>query len=215
MAFDKVVLGDVCENSGSVPTENTRDDDIPSRVITKASCIPTGTSARKRSLTASIVAPLASGVNFEFVLGPKPFRFSSKSQVQPDVVVLPRWKNHPSHVTAEPTGPELFVEVATPYSREVDLGIKHRLYAANDVFEYWVVDCVAREVVVSRANEWRPRVETKTLRWQPRRTDRALMVDLPAYFDSLPEFDFSHDASMPWIRRLGGEVEPGQVSTSE
>lgn len=164
---------------------------------------------------AMILAPFAWGVNFEFVLGPKPFRFSQKSQVQPDVVVLPRWRNHPSHVSAEPTGPELFVEVATPYSREVDLGIKHRLYAANDVFEYWVVDYVAREVLVWRGSEWRPRVETETLRWQPRLADRALTIDLLAYFESLPAFDFSHDGSMPWIRRIGGEVERGEVSSSE
>jgi Putative restriction endonuclease len=136
---------------------------------------------------AMIVAPFAWGVNFDFILGPKPFRFSDRSQVQPDVMVLPRWRNHPSHFSAEATGPELIVEVPTPYTREVDRGVKQRLYAASDVFAYWVIDYLRREVVVCGANDRRPRSQTTTRRWQPRRSDRELTIDMVAYFDAIPE----------------------------
>ena len=164
---------------------------------------------------AKIVAPFAWGLNFQFVPGPKPFRLAPKSQGQPDLMAHPRWRKHPSHASAEPTGPELFVEVAMPYSREVDLGLKQRLYAQHYVYSYWVVDYVSREVLVWKAGDWSPRVATESLQWQPRRSDRALTIDLLAYFDAVPEFDVSHDGSARWICRIIEDVDRGEVSSSQ
>jgi Uma2 family endonuclease len=66
------------------------------------------------------------------------FAASDHSQPQPDVAVVPPG----DYFDAHPDKAWLVVEVADS-SRTRDRGIKARLYAANGVVEYWVVDLSA------------------------------------------------------------------------
>jgi Uma2 family endonuclease len=165
---------------------------------------------------ATLIAPFAWSHYFEFHLGPKPLRFSNTLQVQPDLAVLPRWKEHSEHFAEIAPGPELIVEVATPASIEADVSIKQRAYAANNVNTYWVVDYMAREVVVWHGQTWQPRTRTRTLTWRPRRAGwDELTIDLHAYFDGLPDYDTSLTGSAPWVRRLSREFERGEEAPPE
>ena len=151
---------------------------------------------------ALIVAPYAWGENLDFTLGPKPFRFSERCEMQPDITVVPRTRIKGGRATDDPSKPELFIEIATPHSRSVDAAIKSGLYIAFGVKTYWVVDYTAREVAVWSNGRQHSETFTESVMWSPRRSEQQLTIDLPKYFDAIPEFDCSHDSSGPWIRRI-------------
>lgn len=75
----------------------------------------------------------------------KPLRVPPASEPEPDVAVV----EERDYRTGHPSTAALVVEVADS-SRVTDLQAKPALYASAGVTEYWVVDLVAREVVVHR-----------------------------------------------------------------
>jgi Uma2 family endonuclease len=107
--------------------------------------------------------------------------------VQPDLVVVHRrvvGREEP----LEPADYLLFVEVVSPGTARRDRGIKQRLYAEMGVGEYWVLDVGKRSVERWRAGAPRPEVESGVISWHPAGATHALDIDLPAFFDRIPEF---------------------------
>jgi Uma2 family endonuclease len=74
-----------------------------------------------------------------------PFAAGDISEPQPDVVVVPRERYNVEH----PASAHLVIEVAES-SLKYDRGTKLRLYAEQNVPEYWIVDVVARRIEVYR-----------------------------------------------------------------
>lgn len=124
-------------------------------------------------------------VDLDVMLGPRPFRFSDRRLVHPDIVV-PGVPPLDSSTPDLPLAPELIVEVATPYSRRLDWTTKRELYAAERVREYWVVDIAGEEVSVYRPDSHLPKLYKGSLTWDPSVGGDKLTIDLDAYFAARP-----------------------------
>lgn len=109
--------------------------------------------------------------------------FSERTVVEPDLIVLPR--------RADGLRPDLFgevsslvlaVEILSPGTKHRDRGVKRRLYQAQGVPEYWIVDLQGRAV-----ERWRPESTTAEvmraeLHWKPSPAAEPLCIDLSALF---------------------------------
>ena len=81
----------------------------------------------------------------------------------------------------------LVVEVLSKSTARRERTIKRAFYARIGVHEYWIVDQAARHVERWRAGAAEAEIESGTLSWRPVGAPRALLVDLPALFDAIPE----------------------------
>jgi Putative restriction endonuclease len=120
-------------------------------------------------------------VDLDVVLGPRPYRFTDRRLVHPDILV-PGVSQLDSIAPESPLAPELIVEVSTPYSRRLDWTIKRELYASERVREYWVVDIAGEEVSVYRHDSHLPKIYTASLTRSPTVGGDKLTIDLAAYF---------------------------------
>lgn len=111
----------------------------------------------------------------------KPLRVPPASEPEPDVAVV---EDH-DYRTRHPSWAALLVEVADS-SRVTDLEVKPGLYAGAGVPEYWVVDLVAREVVVHRnpGEDAYGTVEAVRRGTLESRADPRVRVDLSRLFPS-------------------------------
>lgn len=72
--------------------------------------------------------------------------FSDKTVAEPDLLVVrPARRNIISERGIE-GAPDLIVEILSPSTARNDRGVKSKVYAANGVAEYWIVDGSARRV---------------------------------------------------------------------
>jgi Uma2 family endonuclease len=104
------------------------------------------------------------------VVGPGAVIFG-ESELQPDVLVLPRAKSvQLSSDWKEMPVPLLAIEVLSPtaHSRRHDLELKRRAYLRIGVQSYWVVDPPNGCVHVWEHGDARPTIVSKVLHWQPR-----------------------------------------------
>ncbi len=81
----------------------------------------------------------------------------------------------------------LVIEVLSPGTASRDRGIKRAFYQRIGVGEYWIVHPASRLVERWRNGATAPVWEDSTLTWQPEGAAQALVVDLPALFDAVPE----------------------------
>lgn len=72
------------------------------------------------------------------LVAPVDVRAGVRTSLQPDLLVMRRDRLGPGSVAVDP--PLLAVEVLSPSSADVDLGLKRRTYARMGVPDYWVVD---------------------------------------------------------------------------
>jgi Uma2 family endonuclease len=71
---------------------------------------------------------------------PSEVRLPTGDVVQPDLVYLRREHRHRRHREAIIGVPDLVVEVLSPSTREVDLGVKLRRFEAAGIPEYWIAE---------------------------------------------------------------------------
>ena len=76
----------------------------------------------------------------------------------------------------------LAVEVLSPSTARADRDVKRRLYQAQGVPEYWIVDLDARLVERWRPDDEPPEIITDRIEWQVDPALPALMIELPALF---------------------------------
>jgi len=100
----------------------------------------------------------------EVIAAPMDVVFSRHSVVQPDLIFI---SNERAGIVTEKNiqgSPDLIVEILSD-DREHDLETKRRLYARQNVTEYWVVDPKKKQVLVfrrpGRARFFRPPVTVK------------------------------------------------------
>ena len=129
-----------------------------------------------------LLKPYGKLVGLYVLLSPADVTFSDDTLVQPDLFAFPAPPNFAGFSYTDIAHLDVAIEVLSPSTARVDRSIKRRLYQAQGVDEYWIVDADTRSV-----ERWRPdAVEgeriTGTLLWQPRPAHAALTIDLPALF---------------------------------
>jgi Uma2 family endonuclease len=101
--------------------------------------------------------------------------------VQPDLFVIAK-EQAGARDWPEITRLELVVEVLSPLSARADRFTKRRLYQAQGVGTYWVVDAEAHKVEVWTPGAALPRIETERVRWRPAGAGEGLEIELAELF---------------------------------
>lgn len=84
------------------------------------------------------------------VLSPFDTVFSQWDVVEPDLIFVAKSQLDIVTEANIQGAPALVVEILSPSTRKRDLGIKQQLFDRGGVQEYWVVDPIAKDVVVYR-----------------------------------------------------------------
>jgi len=108
-----------------------------------------------QAISARLITALTVGAGAAaFVFGPGAIAFPPRTQLEPDILVLPakglltpRWQDYTEHWLA--------AEVLSPSSRLYDRDFKRDAYLALGVLEVWLIDRDDRSVEISRANSAR------------------------------------------------------------
>jgi Uma2 family endonuclease len=129
-----------------------------------------------------LLGPYAKTVGLQVLLSPADIIFSDRTLVQPDLFAFPAFKKGTPREYKVITHLTLAMEAISPSSARVDRTIKRRLYQAQGVTEYWIVDADARTV-----ERWLPDADrsdtfTTEILWQPRPDLVALRIDLVDLF---------------------------------
>jgi Uma2 family endonuclease len=128
----------------------------------------------------------ARALGLEVMIAPIDVRASHNSQVQPDLLVLPRhFEGREANRWEQMSRLLLAVETLSRSTKRRDRKEKKRLYLANGVREYWIVDIDARCTEVWLPDALSARVVRDTLVWQPLPDREPLRIDLVALFDEV------------------------------
>ena len=128
------------------------------------------------------IAPYARPLGITILWSPADIQYSERTVVQPDLFAFRNPTDAAPRTWADVHPLLLVVEVVSPSSRRRDRVIKRRLFQAQGVPEYWVLDASHGQI-----ERWRPgstvaEVLTTSLSWQPLATHAPLSVDLVAFF---------------------------------
>jgi Uma2 family endonuclease len=127
--------------------------------------------------------PYGRACGVEVLFAPLDVRASSTTQVEPDILALPRHFEGRDATRWEPMSRLLLaVETLSPSTRRVDREVKRPLYVRGGVREYWIVDTDARSVEVWTPDAPDARVVRDVLNWQPVLEHAALTIDLVGMF---------------------------------
>lgn len=132
-----------------------------------------------------LLGPYVRSLGLDIMAAPTAVRASHVTELQPDLLVLPRnyagrrdfeWERMSALVLA--------IEILSPRSIRVDRVRKRDAYLANGVAEYWIVDPDSRSVEVWRQGGAQADTVCDALSWQPIATGDAIRIDLPSLFGS-------------------------------
>lgn len=101
---------------------------------------------RHQSVLAQLYLAIhaACPAHLQVLFAPFDVRIAEDTVVQPDLLVAPRDSFTRTHL---PGPPLLAVEVLSPSTRHIDLGLKRSRYEAAGAESYWVVDADAGSVI--------------------------------------------------------------------
>jgi Uma2 family endonuclease len=161
----------------ALPDDGNRYEVIDGKLL--VSPAPSTLHQRALLILYRLLWPYAEARGLEAFVAPVAVLFSSKHEVQPDLLVTPLVEGRPPN-RVDGHSLALVVEILSPNAR-ADRNQKRRLYQRERVPEYWIVDLEARLV-----ERWRPgadaaEVLTTMLAWRPFSAE-ALVIDLTAYF---------------------------------
>jgi Uma2 family endonuclease len=117
-------------------------------------------------------------------MGPADISWDDDNLVQPDLLVVAPdqvsndWRTYRRLLLA--------VEVISPSSLRTDRLAKRRLYQANQVETYWIVDHETGLVEVWHPDDARPEIVSDVLTWRALPDGEEHRIDLPRLFDILP-----------------------------
>lgn len=118
----------------------------------------------------------------EVLTSPADIRLGTRTTTQPDVFVVPSDGGFDGRTWDSIAKLSLAAEVLSESTAGYDRLTKREFYARRGVPEYWVVDCDARLVEVSRPSDPRVELYARELRWHPVGAPEPLVVNVPAYF---------------------------------
>ena len=120
--------------------------------------------------------------SMQILVAPSAVRFSSRREVQPDLLVLPLVNGKRARSFREVGRLELAVEILSPSTARADRYEKRELYQSERVPEYWIIDLASRLVERWRPTDTAPDVFLESLTWLPRDDVAPLVIDLVDYF---------------------------------
>ncbi len=115
-------------------------------------------------------------------IAPQDVEFDERNMVEPDLFVVPLVNGAKPLTWEEVRRLLLAVEVLSPSTARHDRFTKRRLYQAQNVPEYWIVDLDSRMIERWRPADERPELLAESLVWQPDLAAPPLVLDLPGYF---------------------------------
>lgn len=119
----------------------------------------------------------------EVLTSPLDVLLGSDELTQPDVLVAP--PDGPDDTVTDESVTRLLLaaEVLSPSTARKDREQKRALHARHGVPEYWVVDCDARVIEVTRPDKpSRVEVHDRELRWHPAGAPEPLVLNVVDYF---------------------------------
>ncbi len=126
--------------------------------------------------------PYLEQTGLELYFAPTAVRWGPRSEVEPDLFVLPTLRDATTRYIDGLRTLVLVVEVLSPTSVRADRFTERAAYLANGVPDYWIVDTANRFVERWRAGDEAPAIVVDSLRWQPSEGVPPLIIDLAAYF---------------------------------
>jgi Uma2 family endonuclease len=108
-------------------------------------------------------------------------RRGKNTQLQPDILVLPRSYSLDTK-WSDIHGWWLAVEVISRSSRIYDREVKRAAYLALGVEEYWLVDPRAKSIEIWKPGEPTPATVADDVEWKPRSLRRKIVLDLKKVF---------------------------------
>jgi Uma2 family endonuclease len=121
----------------------------------------------------------------EAIFAPADIEFDERNLVEPDLFVVPLVQGTVPRDWLEAGRVLLTVEVLSPTTARRDRFIKRRLYQAQGVPEYWIVDLDARLIERWTPDQERPDVMAETIAWQPDPRLTPFELDLATYFSEV------------------------------
>ncbi len=144
---------------------------------------PARTHQRAQMQLAMRLFAYAESLGLEVLAAPTAVRASELTEVQPDLIVLPRQAIGRDDTPYERLSQlVLAIEILSPSSVRTDRGVKRQLYVDSGVPEYWIVDTNARRVERWRAGAANAEHCAELLVWEPVAGREALVIDLKEYF---------------------------------
>ena len=132
----------------------------------------------------ALVDAIGADRRVEVIPGPADVRLSSRTLVQPDVLVARRDDRTPARTWSELGMPFVAVEIVSPSTAARDRGKKRRLYLEAGIEEYWIVDIDARLIERWRPGDERPEIVDDALRWELS-TGNAGVITVASLFEHL------------------------------
>ena len=129
------------------------------------------------------LGPYATSLGLDIMAAPTAVRSSPVTELQPDVLVLPRrYAGRADAAWERMSALVLVIEILSPSSRTIDRDRKRVAYLANGVAEYWIVDADKRTVEVWRPGSTHGTLVTGVLHWQPMQAHPAYRLDVSRVF---------------------------------
>ena len=134
--------------------------------------------------------PYAESLGLELMAAPTDVRASDTTQVEPDLLVIPKhFEGRTATCWEQMSRLLLSVEILSPSTARLDRVLKRKLYTAHGVCEYWIVDGDAECIDVWTPSARAPHVVRDVLAWQPLPERDALAIDVVALFRDVHEND--------------------------
>ena len=170
----------------ALPADGKRYEIIDGELLVSAA--PSETHQRMVLRLAMLLFPYAQQHGIEVMVAPVDVRASAVTQVEPDLLALPRRHADRGRARWEPMSLlVLAIEILSSETAAVDRGTKRQLYTLAGVDQYWIVDLDACTVEV-----WRPGAVVAeayasgdVLQWKPVDESQSLAIALGPLFEDV------------------------------
>lgn len=129
-----------------------------------------------------LLRPYCEALGLELLFAPAAVAWSTRTEVQPDLLVMPLVNGRRPTRFEDVGRLELAVEVLSPSTMRWDRFTKRREYQSREVPAYWIVDTASRSVECWRPGEEEPEIRLDTLTWAPVPGHAPITIDLAEYF---------------------------------
>ena len=131
----------------------------------------------------ALLHPYVKKLRLDLLTAPSAVTFSRRSEVQPDVLVMPPMHDGRPAVRFADVGVLLLaVEVLSPHTKRTDKNDKRALYRDEGVRDYWIVDTDARTIERWTPTSVQGEIFVDEIQWQPLDSHEPFVLDVAAYF---------------------------------
>lgn len=168
----------------ALPDDGKRYEVIAGELLVTPAPMPRHQLVQMRLIGALLPYVERTREDLQLLASPADISWDEDTLVQPDLFVVPKAEVSNDWLTFRTL--LLAVEIVSPSSARADRVLKRRLYQAQHVGAYWIVDVEAAVVEVWRPGDERPEVVTDVLRWRVGEPAAELSIPLAELFADLP-----------------------------